>query len=34
MSTIVAKPYEAKVVTRWSVARTDAGLGPTARVPV
>ena len=34
MSTIVAKPYEAKLVTRWSVAKMDAGLGPTVRVPV
>jgi alkaline phosphatase D len=32
MSTIVAKPYEAKVVTRWTVAKTDAGLGPTRRI--
>jgi alkaline phosphatase D len=34
MSTIVAKPYEAKTVTRWTVAKTAAGLGPTNRIHV
>jgi alkaline phosphatase D len=32
MSTIVAKPYEPRIVNSWTVAKTDAGLGPTTKV--
>ena len=32
MSTIVAKPYEARTVKTYRVAKTDAGLGPTTAV--